>query len=243
MHDTRLNLLGSKKGEEHVESNLDSIDENKTVLGRDEFKVNSMNERPNLPRSLHGSEQIVLDLVSNHVEGVTIDETEVGEEDAHEDGAPADLVDGYLGGNGYSVSSLDFGVEPVVKVVAGGSVVDESEDGEGYETLDVECSLDDEELSKKISEEETNSRSACLSSDRVGIKSLIVCSPSRNSSSSYFLVTEKRGYGGRSLGSEVIGYKRRVGLLHEGRGALDSECLGGEAGCSKEYRDELHCDL
>lgn len=242
MHDTRLNLLGSKKGEEHVESNLDSIDENKTVLGRDEFKVNSMNERPNLPRSLHGSEQIVLDLVSNHVEGVTIDETEVGEEDAHEDGAPADLVDGYLGGNGYSVGSLDFGVEPVVKVVAGGSVVDESEDGEGYETLDVECSLDDEELSKKISEEETNSRSACLSSDRVGIKSLIVCSPSRNSSSSdSSLVTEERGYSGRSLDSKSVDEGRTGGgLLHEGSSLGDTESLGCEAGCSNEYGDKLH---
>lgn len=237
----RFNLLGSKKGKEHVEGNLDSIDENKTVLGRDESKVNSMDNRPNLPGSLHGSEQIGLDLVSDNSEGVTVDEAEVGEEDAHEDGAPKDLVDCYLGGNGYSVGSLDFGVEPVVEVVAGGSVVDESEDGEGYETLDVECSLDDEELSKKISKEETNSRSACLSSDRIGVKSLVVCSPSRNSPTSYFLITEKRGYGGRSLGSEVIGYKRRVGLLHERGGALDSECLGGEAGCGKEYRDELHC--
>jgi hypothetical protein len=58
------------------------------------------------------------------------------------------LVDGNLGGNGCSVGSLDLVIEPVVEVVAGGSVVDESEDGEGYETLDVNARLDDEKLSE-----------------------------------------------------------------------------------------------
>ena len=57
------------------------------MLGGDEFEVDSMDEGPDLPRSLAGRKKIVLDLASNSGEGVAIDQTEVSEEDSHEDGA------------------------------------------------------------------------------------------------------------------------------------------------------------
>ena len=91
------------------------------------------------------SEQIGLDLASNGTETVSGCESEVSEEDSHEDGAPEDLVNGNLGGNGLGISSLDLGVEPVVEVVTRGSVVDESEYGEGDETPDVKDSRFDNE--------------------------------------------------------------------------------------------------
>lgn len=47
-------LLGSKEGKEHVERNLDGVNEDKTVLGGDEFEVDSVDKRPHLPGSLHG---------------------------------------------------------------------------------------------------------------------------------------------------------------------------------------------
>ena len=62
-------------------------------------------------------------------ETITVDETEIGEEDGHEDGTPYDLIDGNLGEDGAAVGTGDLLVEPVVEVVAGRSVVDETEDG------------------------------------------------------------------------------------------------------------------
>mmetsp|Transcript_2679 Transcript_2679/g.4023 ORF Transcript_2679/g.4023 Transcript_2679/m.4023 type:complete len:91 (+) Transcript_2679:2-274(+) len=44
-----LDLLGSEERKEHVEDNLDSVNENKTVLGRDELEVDGMNHWPDLP--------------------------------------------------------------------------------------------------------------------------------------------------------------------------------------------------
>ena len=46
------NLLGSDQGKEHVEGDLDTIDENETVLGGDELKVDRVDDRPDLPGSL-----------------------------------------------------------------------------------------------------------------------------------------------------------------------------------------------
>ena len=66
---------------------MDSVDEDKTMLGGDELKVDSMDNGPDLPRSLACTEKIVLDLASDDGHGVTVDQTKVGEEDGHEDGA------------------------------------------------------------------------------------------------------------------------------------------------------------
>ena len=56
-------LLGSDERKEHVESNLDSVDEDETVLGRDELEVNGVHNRPDLPGSLACVEEVVLELV------------------------------------------------------------------------------------------------------------------------------------------------------------------------------------
>ena len=118
------------------------------MLSANKLEVNSMNKRPNLPRSLYSSKQITLDFVSNCSKRVSIDKTKVCKEYTHEDWTPKDLVDCYFCRNGSSICSLDFGVEPVVKVVSGWSVVDESEYGEGYKSLDVKSRLYNEELVK-----------------------------------------------------------------------------------------------
>jgi hypothetical protein len=57
------------------------------MLGGDEFEVDGVNNRPNLPRSLAGRKKIILDFASNGGKGVAVDQTEVSEEDGHEDGA------------------------------------------------------------------------------------------------------------------------------------------------------------
>jgi len=42
-------LLGSNDRKEHVEGDLHTVDKDKTVLGGNEFKVDSVDERPDLP--------------------------------------------------------------------------------------------------------------------------------------------------------------------------------------------------
>ena len=66
---------------------MNPVDEDQAVLGRDELEVDGMHERPDLPRSLASTKKVLPDLVSNSSPGVTIDQTKVGEEDSHEDGA------------------------------------------------------------------------------------------------------------------------------------------------------------
>ena len=139
-------LPGTEDAEEHVEGNLDSVDEDEAVLVGDELEVDGVDEGPDLPTSLAGAQKIVLDLGGDGSDAVAVDEAKVGEEDGHEDGAPEDLVDGDLGEDGLGVGTLDLGIEPVVEVVAGGSVVDETKDGEGDESLHVEGTAGDEDL-------------------------------------------------------------------------------------------------
>ena len=141
-----LSLLGSKKRKEHVERNLHSIDVRNTPLVRNKLEVNKVDHWPNLPGSLTGRQKVILDLASNDTQGVTVNQAKVGEEDTHEDWAPEELIDGNLCEDGGGVGSGDLFVEPVVEVMSGGAVVDESEEGEGGETLPVDGSTGDEEL-------------------------------------------------------------------------------------------------
>jgi hypothetical protein len=142
-------LFGSDEGEEHVESHLDSVDEDQSMLGGDELEVDGVDHRPDLPGSLACREEVVLDLASDGSEGVSINQSKVSEEDSHEDRAPDDLVKGNLHGNSLSVFSWDVLVEPVVEVVSRGSVVEESKGGKSDETLHVEWSSTDEDLNKE----------------------------------------------------------------------------------------------
>ena len=66
---------------------MDSVDKDKTVLGGDELEVHGVDNRPDLPGSLTGTEEVVLDLVSNGNHRVTVHQTKVGKENTHEDGA------------------------------------------------------------------------------------------------------------------------------------------------------------
>ena len=116
------------------------------MLVGDELEVDGVDEGPDLPGSLAGTEKVVLDLGTDGGEAVAVDKAEVGEEDGHEDGAPEDLIDGNLGEDGLGVGTLDLGIEPVVEEVARGTVVDETEDGKGDESLHVERTAGDEDL-------------------------------------------------------------------------------------------------
>ena len=137
---------GTEDAEEHVEGDLDAVDEDEAVLVGDELEVDGVDEGPNFPRSLACRKQITTNLGGDGGDTVAVHEAEVGEEDGHEDGAPEDLVDGDLGEDGLGVGSLDLGIKPVVEVVARGSVVDKAKDTEGNESLHVEGTARDEDL-------------------------------------------------------------------------------------------------
>jgi len=139
-------FLCSNQRKEHVERNLDGIEEEKTVLGGDVLETNGVYYGPDLPGPLYGRKEVGLDLVSNHGEAVTVDESEVGEKDRHENRAPKDLVECNLGGNLDGVRSWDEVVEPVVEEVSARSVVEESKGGERSEALEVEWSSTDKKL-------------------------------------------------------------------------------------------------
>ena len=128
---------------------MDTVDKDKSVLGGDESEVDRMDNGPDLPRSLACRKKVVLDLGANGAEGVSVDQTKVGEEDGHEHGAPDDLVKGNLHGNSLSVRSWDRFVQPVVEVVSRGSVVQETKGGKGDESLDIEGTSRDEDLRSK----------------------------------------------------------------------------------------------
>lgn len=141
-----IHLLGSNERKEHVKGHLDGVDKDQTVLGGDELEVDRVHHWPDLPRTLHGTKEILLDLVSNGREGVSIDQSEVGKEDSHKDGAPKQLINTDLEGDVLCFRSFNLGVEPVVKVVSRRSVVDETKDRESDESLHVEGSSTDEDL-------------------------------------------------------------------------------------------------
>lgn len=105
-----------------------------------------MHHRPNLPGTLTRRQQIILNLILNHTERIPVDQSEVGEENTHEDGTPDDLVDGHLGEDGDGIGAGNLFVEPIVEEMAGGAVVDEAEEGEGGETFPVDGSSGDKDL-------------------------------------------------------------------------------------------------
>ena len=144
-----INLFASNEREEHVESNLDSVEEEQSVLVGDELEVDKVNNRPDLPRSLASCEEIVFDLASNSSEGVTVDEAKVGEENRHENWAPKDLVNENLFGDRSSILSGDLVIKKVVEVVTGRSVVEKTECGKSDESLHVESTSRNENLNKK----------------------------------------------------------------------------------------------
>ena len=108
-----------------------------------------MDDGPDLPGSLNGGEEIILDLVSDDTKRISVDKSQVREENGHEDGAPQDLVDGDLQGDILCVGSFDLAVEPVVEVVSRWSVVDESKDRECNKSLHVERSSTYEDLKER----------------------------------------------------------------------------------------------
>ena len=139
-------LFCTNQREEHVEGNLNSIDEDKTVLRGNEFEVDGVNNWPHLPRSLARREKIILNLGTNGSRGVTINQSKICEEDCHENRAPEDLVDSNLEGNVSSTSPLDLSIKPVVEKVSRGSMVEETECRECDESFHVEWSSRDEDL-------------------------------------------------------------------------------------------------
>lgn len=116
------------------------------MLGGDELEIHSVDNGPHLPGSLACAKEVVLDLVANGREGVSVDKSEVGKVDNHEQRAPKDLINGNLESNLGGLRSFNLGVKPVVKEVSGGSVVEQSKHGKSDETLDVEWIFANENL-------------------------------------------------------------------------------------------------
>jgi hypothetical protein len=115
-------LLASKERKEHVEGNLYRVDKDKTMLVGDELEVDGVDKGPDFPASLAGSQEILLDLLTNDGERVSVYQTKVREEDSHEDRAPQYLINANLQGDVLGTSSLNFVIQPVVEVVPRGSV-------------------------------------------------------------------------------------------------------------------------
>jgi hypothetical protein len=117
-----LYLLASKKRKEHVEGNLYRVDKDKTMLVGNELEVDGVDKGPDLPASLAGSQEILLDLLTDDGERVSVYQTKISEEDSHKDRAPQDLINANLQGNILGTSSLDLAIQPVVEVVSRGSI-------------------------------------------------------------------------------------------------------------------------
>jgi len=237
------NLFGSNEGEEHVESNLDSVEEEQSVLVGDELEVDKVNERPDLPRSLAGSEEIVLDLGSNGTETVSGNESKVGEEDSHEKWAPKNLVKGNLLCDRCSVLSGDLAVEPVVEVVSRRSVVEKTECGKGEESGHVERIGGDEDLSQQITEGPSDKGSAGLGGQGALVQSSVVGGPSGNgTSSNEGRITEERALGSRALAEgrldNIVVKRSPRDALGESRVGGDTEGAGG--GSDEKETKKLH---
>lgn len=234
-------LLGSNEGKEHVECNLDTVDEDKTVLGGDELEVNSVDNGPHLPRSLACTEQIVLDLASNGGQRISVNQSEVAEEDTHEDRAPHGLVNGNLKGNILCFGSWDLAVQPVVEVVSRRSVVDETEEGKGKEALHIEGSSADENLGEEVTKSPSNKGCKSLCGQRVGVKCVVVGSPSWDGSSSDILRVAEEGACGSSVPAEGWLLECSRALAH-GFGRGDTKGASSEERCCYDESLELHVD-
>ncbi len=105
-----------------------------------------MHNWPHLPGSLAGGEQVILNLVTNGGEGISVDKSEVGEENTHKDRAPEELVYGNLREDVDGSSPGDYVVEPVVEVVSRRAVVDKSKGRESGKTHVINGSSDNEDL-------------------------------------------------------------------------------------------------
>ena len=101
-------LAATNDRKEHVECDLNAIDKDQTMLGGDEFEVDRMDNWPDLPRTLTGGEQVLLDLIGNHGKGITIAQTQISKEYRHEDGAPNDLIKGNLHGNLFGFGTFNL---------------------------------------------------------------------------------------------------------------------------------------
>jgi len=62
------------------------------------------------------------------------------------------LINGYLRCDRFCVGSSNLGVEPVVEIVPGRSMVKESENGKSDKARNVESTLDDEKLTMNKNE-------------------------------------------------------------------------------------------
>jgi hypothetical protein len=135
------NLLATNQGKEHVEGNLDAVQEEQSVLVRDDSEVDGMDDWPDLPGSLTCGEKVVLDLLSDGSKRITVDQTKVGEEDGHKDWTPNNLVEQNLEGDRLGILSWYLLVKPVVEVVTGWTVVEETKGRKSEESLPVEYTI------------------------------------------------------------------------------------------------------
>lgn len=125
---------------------MDSINVWNTPLVANKLEVDKVDHWPHLPGSLAGSQKIILDLASDGRQGISIDKAEVCEEDAHEDRAPEELINGNLGKYWDGIRAWNLTIKPIVKVVSRWAVVDESKEREGSKTLVVDGTSSDEDL-------------------------------------------------------------------------------------------------
>lgn len=115
------------------------------MLGGNKLEVNGMDNGPDLPTSLAGTQEVVLDLVADDGERVSVYQTKVGEEDSHKDRAPQDLVNTNLQCNVLGTSSLDLVIQPAVEVVSRGSVRGKGVE-QGFMSKDIRTRILDQKI-------------------------------------------------------------------------------------------------
>ena len=148
-----LNTNDGKRRKEQVVGNLDAVGEDHAVLCFQLAVVERLRERPkqgsqggDLPGDMAGAEKVLLHLGENTANRIPVDEAEVGEEDAYEDGKEDELIHSDLQSDGRGVIAIYLGIEPVIEIVAGGPMADEAKNGERDEAFDIEGPLNDEDL-------------------------------------------------------------------------------------------------
>lgn len=89
-------LLGSDDGQEDVVEDLDGVDVQEALLGRDKPEVDRVSQRPHRPRAHDAGDEVVLDLGDDLAGGRARGDADPREEQEREDGRPEDLVDHHL---------------------------------------------------------------------------------------------------------------------------------------------------
>jgi len=180
MNSKRLfRLLVSEEGKEDVVTNLDGVDVQQSLGGRNKGKVNRVGGDPDGPGSHDGGLEIGVELLGVVGPGLALGKVQESKEAATKDGVPDGLVDEDLAGNSDGLGSGQLGIQKSVKVVAGASVEEESEGSQSDGSHNVVGLVAgfNEFLSQHVSGGESGEGGQTLGQERLGVQQFVVSCP------------------------------------------------------------------